>query len=62
MISGQDYVTALIYANLLDYTTDETSGAVVDGSKTDPVKFEEFWTFTRRVGSNPWQLSAIAQK
>ncbi|MFZ3208811.1 MAG: Tim44 domain-containing protein, partial [Geobacteraceae bacterium] len=60
--SGQDYTTALIYANLLDYTTDETSGAVVDGSKTDPVKFEEFWTFTRRVGNNPWQLSAIAQK
>ena len=60
--SGQDYVTVLIYANLLDYTTDETSGAVVDGSKSEPVKFEEFWTFTRRVGNNPWQLSAIAQK
>lgn len=60
--SGQDYVTVLIYANLLDYTTDETSGAVVAGSKTEPVKFEEFWTFTRRVGNNPWQLSAIEQK
>jgi predicted lipid-binding transport protein (Tim44 family) len=60
--SGQDYITALIYANLLDYTTDDTSGAVVSGSKTDPVKFEEFWTLTRPVGNNPWRLSAISQK
>ena len=60
--SGQDYITALIYANLLDYTTDDTSGQVVEGSKTDPVKFEEFWTFTRPVGNNQWQLSAINQK
>jgi predicted lipid-binding transport protein (Tim44 family) len=60
--SGQDYITALIYANLLDYTTDDTSGAVVSGSKTEPVKFEEYWTFTRPVGTNPWRLSAINQK
>ena len=59
--SGQDYVTASIYANLLDYTTDDTTGAVVSGSKTEPVKFEECWTFTRPVGNNPWQLSAINQ-
>ena len=60
--SGQDYITASIYANLLDYTTDDTTGTVVAGSKTEPVKFEEFWTFTRPVGNNPWQLSAINQK
>jgi len=60
--SGQDYISTLIYANLLDYTTDETTGAVVSGSKTDPVKFEEYWTFTRPVGNNPWRLSAIHQK
>jgi predicted lipid-binding transport protein (Tim44 family) len=60
--SGQDYITALIYANLLDYTTDDTTGAVVSGSKTEPVKFEEYWTFTRPVGNNPWRLSAINQK
>lgn len=60
--AGQDYVTTLIYANLLDYTTDDTSGAVVAGSKTEPVKFEEYWTFTRSVGPNPWRLSAIEQK
>lgn len=60
--SGQDYVTALIYANLLDYTTDDATGAVVSGSKTEPVKFEEYWTFTRPVGNNPWRLSAVNQK
>jgi predicted lipid-binding transport protein (Tim44 family) len=60
--TGQDFVTALIYANLLDYTTDDATGQVVAGSKTDPVKFEEYWTFTRPVGNNPWRLSAINQK
>jgi predicted lipid-binding transport protein (Tim44 family) len=59
--SGRDYITVRFYANLVDYTVDETSGQVVSGSKTDPVKFEEYWTFTRPVGSNPWQLSAITQ-
>ena len=60
--SGQDYITTLIYANLLDYTTDDATGQVVSGSKTDPVKLEEYWTFTRPVGNNPWRLSAIDQK
>lgn len=60
--SGQDYITSLIYANLLDYTTDDATGQVVSGSKTEPVKFEEYWTFTRPVGNNPWRLSAIDQK
>ena len=60
--AGQDYITSLIYANLLDYTTDESTGAVVTGSKTEPVKFEEYWTFTRPVGNNAWRLSAISQK
>lgn len=60
--SGQDYITSLIYANLLDYTTDDATGSVVAGSKTEPVKFEEYWTFTRPVGNNSWRLSAISQK
>lgn len=59
--SGQDYVTTLVHANLLDYTTDDVTGAVVSGSKSEPVKFEEYWTFTRSVGNNPWRLSAISQ-
>ncbi len=58
---GQDYITVRFYANLLDYVVDENTGQVVSGSRTDPVKFEEYWTFTRSVGNNAWQLSAITQ-
>jgi predicted lipid-binding transport protein (Tim44 family) len=58
---GNDFITVKFYANLLDYTVDEATGQVVEGSKTDPVKFEEYWTFTRPVGSSSWQLSAITQ-
>jgi len=58
---GWDFVTALLYANLLDYTTDE-AGAVVGGSNSEPVKFEEYWTFARAIGASEWQLTAIDQK
>lgn len=58
---GEDFITVQIYANLLDYTTDEKSGSVVSGSRTEPVKFREYWTFTRPVGDHPWKLSAIHQ-
>jgi predicted lipid-binding transport protein (Tim44 family) len=60
---GKDFITILFYANLLDYTMDKTSGAVISGSKTDPVKFKEYWTFMRPVGGRgTWQLSAIQQE
>jgi len=58
---GQDYVTVRFLANLLDYTVDEGTSQVVEGNRTSPVKFEEFWTVTRPVGPNPWILSAINQ-
>jgi len=58
---GQDFVTVHFLASLLDYTTDESGTRVLDGSTTHPVKFEEFWTFVRPVGPNPWRLSAIQQ-
>jgi predicted lipid-binding transport protein (Tim44 family) len=58
--SGKDYITVRFLANLLDYTISDT-GELLSGSKTEPVKFEEYWTFVRPVGNNPWQLSAIDQ-
>jgi predicted lipid-binding transport protein (Tim44 family) len=58
---GEDFITVQIYANLLDYTIDEKSGQVLSGSKTEPVKFREYWTFTRPVGDHPWKLTAIQQ-
>jgi predicted lipid-binding transport protein (Tim44 family) len=48
-------------ASLLDYTVDESSNQVLAGSSTEPVKFEEYWTFTRPLGPNAWKLSAIQQ-
>jgi len=57
--TGRDYVTVYFVSSMLDYTVDDTTGAVVAGSKTEPQDVEEFWTFTRPVGRNPWQLSAI---
>jgi predicted lipid-binding transport protein (Tim44 family) len=59
--SGQDYVTVHFLASLLDYTTDEIGARVLEGSRTEPVKFEEYWTFVRPVGPNPFRLSAIQQ-
>ena len=59
--SGMDYVKAVLSANLLDYTTDDTTGAVIAGSRTEPVKFEECWTYVRPIGSNSWKLTAISQ-
>ena len=56
---GQDYVSVVIAASLVDYTVDDTSGAVVDGAKDAAQDVEEFWTFTRPVGPNAWRLSAI---
>lgn len=59
--SGQDFITVRIRANLLDFTVDEATGRLISGSDREPVKFEEYWTFTRQVGPNSWKLSAITQ-
>jgi predicted lipid-binding transport protein (Tim44 family) len=59
--NGEDYITVRLQANLLDYTVDAKSGAVVNGSDSQPVEFEEYWTFTRPVGPNAWKLTAVQQ-
>ena len=59
--SGQDFVTIHFLASLLDYTTDESGARVLEGSRTEPVKFEEYWTFARPVGPSAFRLSAIQQ-
>ena len=59
---GEDFITVRLYANLLDYVVDEKSGEVLSGSSSDPVKFVEFWTFTRNVGEKNWALAGITQE
>jgi len=58
---GQDYATLRIEASVLDYTTDDATGEVVEGSASEPVTFEEFWTFTRPIWAKTWRVSAIQQ-
>jgi predicted lipid-binding transport protein (Tim44 family) len=57
--NGQDFVTVHLTASMVDYTVDDTSGDVVDGSRTVPIDVDEYWTFARPVGPNRWKLSAI---
>lgn len=55
------YATLQIRANVVDYTIDEKSGNIVEGSKDDSIKFEEEWTFCRENNGSQsiWKLSAI---
>jgi predicted lipid-binding transport protein (Tim44 family) len=58
---NRNYSTIRFSANLLDYTLDEKTQQVIEGSKTQPVKFEEYWTFSKNVFDSQWKLSAIQQ-
>jgi predicted lipid-binding transport protein (Tim44 family) len=55
----EDFVTVLFTANLLDYTVNETTGDLVEGSMTEPVKFAEEWTWARPLGTENWKLEGI---
>ena len=55
----EDFATVLFTANLLDYTVDEQSGDIVDGSNSTPVKFAEEWTWARQTGRDNWLLEGI---
>jgi len=57
--SDRDYVTAYIGGSMVDYTVDEVTDGLVNGSSAIPKDVEEFWTFTRPGGLNFWMLSAI---
>jgi predicted lipid-binding transport protein (Tim44 family) len=62
---GRLYATVLFTANLVDYTVKESTGEIIAGSKSQSVKFSEYWTFVKGTGfvaENPhWRLSAIQQ-
>jgi predicted lipid-binding transport protein (Tim44 family) len=59
--NGEDFITVRLHANLLDYTVDAKTGAVVSGSNSEPIEFGEYWTFGRPVGPNAWKLTAVQQ-
>lgn len=59
-MDGEPFVIIQFRANLLDYTVDETSGKVIEGSSSDPVKFLERWAFSKS-GSSDWKLEGIQE-
>ncbi len=59
---GEEYITIKFLASLLDYTVDDSTNQIRSGSPTDPVKFLEYWTFSRKVGDKNWVLSGITQE
>lgn len=57
---NEEFITISFEANLLDYTVDENSNDIVDGSMTNPVKFSEQWSWSRAIGTNNWRLEGIS--
>ncbi len=57
--SGYEYVKVRFTANLLDYTVEEATGRVIEGSDREPVKFQEVWTLARPEGTGQWKLFAV---
>ncbi|MBL4901034.1 MAG: Tim44 domain-containing protein [Desulfocapsa sp.] len=58
---GEDFVTVLFTANLLDYTVDDKSGDLISGNMSEPVKFAEEWTWARPLGTEAWKLEGIKE-
>ncbi|MEO5363528.1 MAG: Tim44 domain-containing protein [Magnetococcus sp. DMHC-8] len=60
--NGDDWITVHFLVNMVDYTTD-VQGKVLEGDPNVSSTVEEYWTFTRPVGSRDpaWFLSAIQQ-
>lgn len=55
----EDFITVRFTASLLDYTINENSGEVIEGSDSVPVKFDERWTWARPVRTENWKLEGI---
>jgi predicted lipid-binding transport protein (Tim44 family) len=57
---GREFFQTRLTATLLDYTVNVATGELVSGSRTEPARFTEDWTFVRdRAGL--WRLAAIRQ-
>ena len=59
---GEEFIAVKFYANLLDYIVDDKNGQIISGSTSNPVKFLEYWTFSRNVGEKNWVLAGITQE
>ena len=61
LAGGEDFISVLFKLNLLDYTVDKKINKLIDSSMTNPVKFEEEWTWIRPTGSQDWELEGIKE-
>ncbi|OQY43428.1 MAG: hypothetical protein B6240_12430 [Desulfobacteraceae bacterium 4572_87] len=59
-MGGEPFVIIQFRANLLDYTVDEVTGNVIEGSSSEPVKFLERWAFSKSASSD-WKLEGIQE-
>jgi predicted lipid-binding transport protein (Tim44 family) len=59
-MGGEPFVIIQFQANLLDYTVDEATGNVIEGSSSEPVKFQERWAFSKSASSD-WKLEGIQE-
>jgi len=59
-MEGEPFIIIKFQANLLDYTVDEATGNVLEGSSSEPVKFLERWAFSKS-GSSDWKLEGIQE-
>ena len=57
---GQDYATVALRFGLRDWTTENATGRLVEGSPDRAVEATELWTFVR-PRNGQWRLSAIQQ-
>lgn len=55
-----DYATVAMRFSLIDVTTDQATGRVLEGDPSKPQEARELWTFRRDQGSS-WTISAIQQ-
>ena len=53
------FATVRLCGTLFDYTVDDATGKVLDGSKTAAQRFEERWTFVRAADARAWRLAGI---
>ncbi len=57
---GQDRFVAYIQCSARDWMEDTRSGAMINGNKRSPTKFEQYWSFTRHPQYG-WVLDEIQQ-
>jgi predicted lipid-binding transport protein (Tim44 family) len=57
---GEDRFVAYLQCSARDWMEDTRTGTMINGNKTSPTKFEQYWSFTRHP-RHGWVLDEIQQ-